>query len=139
MSREKLPCLKTTTIHVLKHVFVHEVSVQKAHRILHGVIYEAWLELDDVIFESKESQQRNRGTYEQLVNEPARLGSQLAQLAENRVSGSQGITNADTGRTARWSSWLPKAGLRRTCASATLRVVQRRILQNINCKRRLNA
>jgi len=75
-----------------------EVSMQKARRILNDMIYDAWLELDDVIFECKEFQERNRGTYEQVVNDLARLGSQLAGLGEKRVASADGIAKYDEKR-----------------------------------------
>ena len=50
----------------------------------------AWGDLDDVVFECKEFEERNRGTYEQVVADLARLGSQLSRLGELRVDASQG-------------------------------------------------
>jgi len=75
-----------------------EASMQKARGILNNMIYDAWLELDDVIFECKEFQERNRGTYEQVVNDLARLGSQLANLGEKRVNAANGIAKYDAER-----------------------------------------
>jgi len=75
-----------------------EDSMQKARRILNDMILAAWGELDDVIFECKEFQERNRGTYEQVVADLARLGSQLSKLGENRVDAGQGIVDMDRER-----------------------------------------
>merc|ERR1719464_2185535 len=75
-----------------------EDSMQKARKILNNMIYGAWLELDDVVFECKEFQERNRGTYEQVVSDLARLGSQLAKLGEEQVAANQGVAKADTER-----------------------------------------
>merc|ERR1719237_1520294 len=75
-----------------------EASMQKARKILNGMMLEAWGELDDVVFECKEFQERNRGTYEQLVADLARLGSQLSRLGELRVDAGQGITDMDRER-----------------------------------------
>merc|ERR1719461_875632 len=58
----------------------------------------AWGELDDVVFECKEFEERNRGTYEQVVADLARLGSQLSRLGELRVSSQQGIFDKDRER-----------------------------------------
>jgi len=55
----------------------------------------AWGELDDIVFECKEFCERNRGTYEQVVADLARLGSQLSRLGELRVDASQGEENMD--------------------------------------------
>merc|ERR1719203_1257336 len=72
-----------------------EDSMQKARKILNNMMLHAWGELDDVIFECKEFQERNRGTYEQVVADLARLGSQLSRLGELRVSSNQGIFDKD--------------------------------------------
>merc|ERR1719331_72253 len=75
-----------------------EASMQKARKILNNMMLHAWGELDDVIFECKEFQERNRGTYEQVVADLARLGSQLSRLGELRVSSQQGIFDKDRER-----------------------------------------
>jgi len=75
-----------------------EASMQKARRILNNMMLEAWADLDDVLFECKEFQERNRGTYEQVVADLARLGSQLSRLGELRVDASQGIVDMDRER-----------------------------------------
>ena len=67
-----------------------EGSMQKAGRIPNNVMLVAWGDLDDVVFECKEFEERNRGTYEQVVADLARLGSQLSRLGELRVDASQG-------------------------------------------------
>merc|ERR1719440_426011 len=72
-----------------------ESSLQKARNILNDMIFTAWGELDDIIFECKEFQERNRGTYEQVVGDLARLGSQLAALNTRRVEASEGIMEQD--------------------------------------------
>merc|ERR1719361_891050 len=75
-----------------------EASMQKARKILNTMMLTAWGELDDVVFECKEFEERNRGTYEQVVADLARLGSQLSRLGELRVDASQGITDMDRER-----------------------------------------
>jgi len=75
-----------------------EDSLQKARKILNAMMLAAWGELDDVVFECKEFEERNRGTYEQVVADLSRLGSQLSRLGELRVDASQGITDADRER-----------------------------------------
>jgi len=72
-----------------------EASLQKARKILNTMMLDAWGELDDVVFECKEFCERNRGTYEQVVADLARLGSQLARLGELRVDASQGEQSMD--------------------------------------------
>jgi len=75
-----------------------EASMQKARKILNTMMLTAWGELDDVVFECKEFQERNRGTYEQVVADLARLGSQLSRLGELRVGSQQGIFDKDRER-----------------------------------------
>jgi len=75
-----------------------EDSLQKARKILNTMMTDAWAELDDVMFECKEFQERNRGTFEQVVADLARLGSQLSRLGELRVDAGQGITDMDRER-----------------------------------------
>merc|ERR1712008_396760 len=75
-----------------------EDSMQKARKILNNMMLTAWGELDDVVFECKEFQERNRGSYEQVVADLARLGSQLSRLGELRVSSQQGIFDKDRER-----------------------------------------
>jgi hypothetical protein len=72
-----------------------EESLQKARNILNNMIFTAWKELDDIVFECKEFQERNRGTFEQVVGDLARLGSQLATLGDRRVAASEGIMEQD--------------------------------------------
>jgi len=75
-----------------------EASMQKARKILNNMVVQAQQELDDVLFDCKEFDERNRGTYEQVVNDLARLGSQLASLGEKRVDASSGISEKDSQR-----------------------------------------
>merc|ERR1719331_2778560 len=89
--------ISTTTSEKGKGQF-DEASMQKARKILNNMMLHAWGELDDVIFECKEFQERNRGTYEQVVADLARLGSQLSRLGELRVDAGQGITDMDRER-----------------------------------------
>merc|ERR1719412_1700213 len=81
-----------------KKAALDESSMQKARKILNTMLTDAWAELDDVVFECKEFQERNRGTYEQVVADLARLGSQLSRLGELRVSSQQGIFDKDRER-----------------------------------------
>lgn len=72
-----------------------EDSIQKARGILNGMIESAWLELDDVVFLSKEFEERNRGTYDQVVTDLARLSSQLSDMNAKRVGAIAGINHYD--------------------------------------------
>merc|ERR1719458_663870 len=95
----KLPKDVASLIHMTTSgkggVAFDEDSMQKARKILNRMMLDAWGELDDVIFECKEFEERNRGTFEQVVTDLARLGSQLSRLGELRVDASQGEENMD--------------------------------------------
>jgi len=71
------------------HGTFDENSMAKARKILNGMMYKAWFELDDVIFECMEFRDRNRGTYTQVVADLARLGSTLAELNQKRIWASE--------------------------------------------------
>jgi len=75
-----------------------EASLTKARKILNNMVYDAVLELDDIVFECKEFEERNRGTYEQVINDLGRLGSQLAIIGQTRLSASSGIAEYDRKR-----------------------------------------
>jgi len=75
-----------------------ETEIQKGRRLLNQMMLDGWEELDDILFEYKEFQARNRGEYEQVVSDLSRLGSQLARLGGREVSASQGINDADRER-----------------------------------------
>jgi hypothetical protein len=72
-----------------------EESLQKARVILNDMMEQAWKEMDDVIFECKEFQERNRGTFEQVMADLSRLSSQLAAFGDQRVESGEGIQLQD--------------------------------------------
>merc|ERR1719401_2506172 len=55
-----------------------EDSLQKARKILNSMVFKSFAELDDVIIDCKEFERSNRGTFEQVVTDLARLGSEIA-------------------------------------------------------------
>jgi hypothetical protein len=57
-----------------------EESLTKARNFLHGLVQAGWVEMDKLIIEAKEFEDRNRGTYQQVVADIARLGSICARL-----------------------------------------------------------
>jgi hypothetical protein len=75
-----------------------EESLQKGRGYLNNIMFQAWKELDDVVFECKEFQERNRGTFEQVVGDISRLGSQLAALGDRRIEASECIMEQDRRR-----------------------------------------
>ena len=61
-----------------------EESLQKARRILNGMIESAWLDLDAAIIDCRTFSLRNRKTYAQVVTDLNRLGAQVADLERKR-------------------------------------------------------
>jgi rhamnose utilization protein RhaD (predicted bifunctional aldolase and dehydrogenase) len=55
-----------------------EESLTKARNFLNGLIEAAFVELDAKIIEAKEFEAKNRGTWQQVVADIARLGQQIA-------------------------------------------------------------
>jgi len=80
---DKLPPQVRTLVHSAstksKQPF-SEKSLQKARKILNGMIEDAQKRLDVKMIECTEFQNRNRGNLEQVITDQARLSSQLANL-----------------------------------------------------------
>merc|ERR1719388_775668 len=55
-----------------------EDSLAKARKYLNEMMESAWKELDDKVIECKEFEDRNRGHFEQVMTDIARLGEQIA-------------------------------------------------------------
>merc|ERR1719316_921430 len=55
-----------------------EDSLAKARKYLNEMMEAAWAELDDKVIECKEFEDRNRGHFEQVMTDIARLGEQIA-------------------------------------------------------------
>merc|ERR1719313_3036863 len=57
-----------------------EDSLAKALKYLNQMMEGAWAELDSKVIECKEFEDRNRGSFEQVMTDIARLGEQIADL-----------------------------------------------------------
>merc|ERR1719298_302206 len=57
-----------------------EESLAKARKYLNEMVEKAWHELDDKLIECKEFEDKNRGTFEQVMTDIARLAEQIADL-----------------------------------------------------------
>merc|ERR1719502_1925655 len=57
-----------------------EASLEKARKVLNELVEKAWKELDDKIIECKEFEERNRGTYDQVQTDIARIGEDIADF-----------------------------------------------------------
>jgi hypothetical protein len=75
-----------------------ESSLQKARRILNGMVEGSQKELDAVIIECKEFEERNRGTFGQVTTDLARLGAQISDLSRKRVDANEAINTQDATR-----------------------------------------
>jgi hypothetical protein len=75
-----------------------EASLEKARRILNGMVEGSQKDLDAVMIECKEFEERNRGTFSQVTTDLARLGSSIADLSRKRVDANEAINTLDATR-----------------------------------------
>merc|ERR1719316_1932508 len=61
-----------------------ESSLEKARKVLNELVEKAWKELDDKIIECKEFEEKNRGTYDQVVTDIARIGEDIADFIKEK-------------------------------------------------------
>merc|ERR1719327_1735715 len=57
-----------------------EASLQKARKYLNQMMIDAWKELDEKVIECKEFEDKNRGSFEQVMTDIARLAEQIADM-----------------------------------------------------------
>jgi len=72
-----------------------EASLDKAKKILNNMIEKAWEALDDEMVKCKEFEDRNRGTFEQVMTDLARLGEQIADLERQRSEANENINTKE--------------------------------------------
>jgi hypothetical protein len=75
-----------------------EASLGKARRILNGMVEGSQKDLDSIMIECKEFEERNRGTFGQVVTDLARLGASIADLSRKRVAANEDINSLDATR-----------------------------------------
>merc|ERR1719181_2330231 len=68
-----------------------EESMAKARKVLNDLIVKAWIELDHVLINCKEFEDRNRGTFEQVMTDIARLAEQIADLERLKAEATEMI------------------------------------------------
>jgi uncharacterized protein YegL len=68
-----------------------EESMAKARRVLNEMVEKAWEELDDKIIQCKEFEEQNRGTYDQVATDIARLIEQITDLERIEAEAIHGI------------------------------------------------
>jgi len=71
-----------------------EESLAKALKILNDMIFKAWLDLDDTVISCKEFEERNRGTFDQVMTDLQRLGEQVSDLERQRIEANEGMQTA---------------------------------------------
>merc|ERR1719463_268247 len=68
-----------------------EESLAKARKYLNQLVEKAWGELDDKLIECKEFEDKNRGTFEQVMTDIARLAEQIADLERLKSESTENI------------------------------------------------
>jgi len=72
-----------------------EASLDKARVALNGLVEASWKELDDKIIESKEFEEQNRGTFEQVTSDISRLVEQISDLQRIESESIDGIASTE--------------------------------------------
>jgi len=72
-----------------------EASLEKALKILNNMIEKAWKDLDDEMIKCKEFEDRNRGTFDQVMTDLARLGEQISDLERQRSEANENINTKE--------------------------------------------
>jgi len=73
-----------------------ETSLAKGRVYLNNMMYEAWLELDQLEVDCKEFEESNRHVFGQVVTDLEHLGSFLADQQRMKVQADGGISDMDT-------------------------------------------
>jgi len=68
-----------------------EESIEKGRKVLNELIEKSWVELDDKNVQCHEFYWRNRGTYDQVVTDIARLAETIADLNRIKAESIEGI------------------------------------------------
>jgi len=80
-----------------KKVNLDDTSIETANNIIRRFIVVGWQELDKEIIKCKEFEDRNRGTYDQVMTDLRRLASRSLTLNAN------GLKQTRTSTLRRWS------------------------------------
>merc|ERR1719437_155993 len=73
-----------------------EVSLAKARVYLNNMMYDAWLELDQIQVSCKEFEESNRMVFSQVVTDLDHLGSDLADMERMKTQAEGGIADMQT-------------------------------------------
>merc|ERR1719337_225144 len=72
-----------------------EDSLAKARKYLNDMMESAWKELDDKVIACKEFEDKNRGSFGQVMTDIARLGEQIADLQRLIAASVESINTKD--------------------------------------------
>merc|ERR1719191_1027089 len=72
-----------------------EASLAKALSVLNKLIEAGWKELDDKLIECKEFEEKNRGTYDQVMTDIARIAENIADFERERNKAQQCINDKE--------------------------------------------
>lgn len=72
-----------------------EESLQKARAVLNEMVQASWADLDSVMMECKEFQERNRETFQQVGNDKKRIASQMSEYSRRDIRASGDLASLD--------------------------------------------
>merc|ERR1719473_2187255 len=72
-----------------------EASLAKALGVLNKLIEAGWKELDDKLVECKEYEEKNRGTYDQVMTDISRLSESIVDYEKTRAEAQQCINDKE--------------------------------------------
>merc|ERR1719149_396448 len=73
-----------------------ETSLAKGRVYLNSMMYEAWLQLDQLEVDCKEFEESNREVFSQVVTDLEHLGSSMADQQRMKVEAEGGVADMDT-------------------------------------------
>merc|ERR1719157_54820 len=73
-----------------------EVSLAKGRVYLNNMMYDAWLQLDQIEVECKEFEESNRMVFSQVVTDLEHLGADLADRGRMKSESEGGVADMDT-------------------------------------------
>merc|ERR1719159_265271 len=86
----------TNTEHETKTKAFSEVSLAKARVYLNNMMYDAWLQLDQIEVDCKEFEESNRMVFSQVVTDLEHLGSDLADQERQKSEAEGGIADMNS-------------------------------------------
>jgi len=78
-----------------KKVNLDDTSIETANNIIRRFIVVGWQELDKEIIKCKEFEDRNRGTYDQVMTDLRRLAEQISDLERQRAEANENINTKE--------------------------------------------